>query len=371
MAEYDRNGSPYQSYLLTGGAGFHWCDGRAIKSASRADCGGDPLPSGFRFLNRLALSVILAAWPMAASFATEQSRNIPDWLRSHVGEGDGQIAQVVLQRARALYLRKVNEGVVKNPCYFAMDATRPNDLGEGRLGDRFYVVCEADHAFHALPAGHGSGRDLKGVADFGNGRECAKNFGNAMGSNLTAGGDYVTGETKTSFKGYYRTSAKQDAILMRSFVQFDGEGETANARQRAIGGHAAVLLKGVCLRRDPASPHANQDGYVPFGTLVDYSGGRSDGCTSWPPSDARHIIALLQDDPTTLYIYPESHDIEEVAQAISARRPPSRAGIYWNSFCLKEIGCPKFWPKELLDPILARYRKEPAPPALPPPLCKP
>jgi hypothetical protein len=29
-------------------------------------------------------------------------------------------------------------------------------------------------------------RDLKGVADFANGRECAKNFGNALGSNLTA-----------------------------------------------------------------------------------------------------------------------------------------------------------------------------------------
>jgi hypothetical protein len=263
--------------------------------------------SGLRILKRISLGVTMAAALASGSFA-EKSSDIPGWLRGHIGEGEGQIAQVVLQRARALYLRKVNEGVVKNPCYFAMDATRPNDLSDGRLGERFYVICEADHSFRAIPAGHGSGRDLKGVTDFVNGRECAKNFGNAMDSYLTAGGAYVTRETKTSFKGYYRVSAKQDAVLIRSFVQFDGEGETANARQRAVGGHAAVSLKGVCLRKDPGSPYANQNGYVPFGNLVDYSGGRSDGCTSWSPSDAQKIIPLLKDDPTTVYIYPESND---------------------------------------------------------------
>ena len=83
---------------------------------------------------------------------------------------------------------------------------------------------------------------------------------------LTAGGAYVTGETKTSFKGYYRVSAKQDAVLIRSFVQFDGEGEAANARQREIGGHPAELLRNVCLRKDPHSSYADHDGYVPFGT---------------------------------------------------------------------------------------------------------
>ena len=36
---------------------------------------------------------------------------------------------------------------------------------------------------------------------------------------------------------------------MRSFLQFEGEGDTANARARAIGGHPAVLLRGVCLRK--------------------------------------------------------------------------------------------------------------------------
>jgi len=329
------------------------------------------LRSGLHFLKRGGIGLTIAAWLTAGSFAAEQSSDVPDWLRNHVGEGDGQIARVVLQRARALYLRKVKEGVVKNPCYFAMDATRPNDLGDGKLGRRFYVICEADESFRAISAGHGSGRDLKGVDDFANGRECARNFGNAMDSYLTAGGAYVTAETKMSFKGYYRDSARQDAVLVRSFVQFDGEGETANARERAIGGHAAVVLKDICLRKNPRSLYANENGYVPFGTRIDYPGGRSDGCTSWLPSDAEQIIPMLKDNPTTVYIYPESADIESIAQALSSHRSPLSAGLYWNAFCLKQIGSPKFWSKAVLEPILARYRRDPEAPPRPPPVCKP
>jgi hypothetical protein len=291
----------------------------------------------------------------ARSFAAEQASDVPPWLRAHVGESEGQIAQVILQRARALYFQKVRQGVVENPCYFAMDATRPNDLGRGDLGRRFYVICESNRLFRAISVGHGGGRHLKGFADFVNGKRCAKNFGNAMDSKLTAGGAYVTGETKTSFKGYYRVSANKDAVLIRSFVQFDGEGETANARQRAIGGHPAELLENVCLRKDPHSPYADREGYVPFGTLVDYAGGRSDGCTSWSPSDAGQIIPMMK-KPTTLYIYPESHDIEAVTQAVKAGRSVSRTGLYWNASCLKEIGSPKFWSKEDLEPILAQRK---------------
>src|SRR5579862_3779319 len=195
------------------------------------------------------------------SFAAERTSEVPAWLKAHVGEGEGQIAQVILQRARALYLQKVREGAVKNTCYFAMDATRPNDLGGDELGGRFYVICENERSFRAISTGHGSGRDLKGIADFANGRRCAKNFSNALDSKLTAGGAYVTSETKTSFKGYYRVSAQQDAVLIRPFVQFDGEGETANAREREIGGHPAELLRNVCLRKDPRGPSANHDGY--------------------------------------------------------------------------------------------------------------
>jgi hypothetical protein len=304
------------------------------------------------------------------SFAAQQASDVPPWLRAHVGEGEGQIAQVVLQRARALYLQKAGEAVVRNPCYFAMDATRPNDLSDGKLGRRFYVICESDRSFRAISVSHGGGRNLKGIANFANAKRCAKNFGNAMDSKLMAGGAYVTAEIKTSFKGYYRASANQDTALTRSFVQFDGEGETANARQREIGGHAAELLRNVCLRKDPHSPYADREGFVPFGTLEVYAGGRSDGCTGWSPSDAGQIIQMMKDKPTTLYIYPESHDITAVTQAVKYGQSLSRTGLYWNASCLKEIGTPKFWPKETLEPVLAQYKRDhPAPPQRPTPIC--
>ena len=301
------------------------------------------------------------------SLAAEQPAEIPAWFKAHVGDGDGQIAPVVLQRARALYLQKLSEGTVKNPCYFAMDATRPAGFGR-----RFYVICEADRSFRAVPSGHGNGRNLKGIANFANGIRCAKNFSNALDSKLTTGGPYVTAETRTSFKGYYRVSAGKTEMLIRSFLQFEGEGDTANARERAIGGHPAVVLKVQCRRKDADSAHADEDGYVPFGTLVNYSGGRSNGCTTWTPADSERIFAMAQDRPTTLYIYPESDDIAAIAQAVKARRSPSRAGLYWNASCLKEIGSPKFWPKETLEPILVEYFKKDRPSSPPQrlPICK-
>ncbi|MEI9916612.1 MAG: hypothetical protein WDN29_13380 [Methylovirgula sp.] len=293
------------------------------------------------------------------SFASDESWGVPAWLRAHIGEGEDDIAPIVLQRARALYLQKVHEGAVRNSCYFAMDATRPNDMGGS--GHRFYVICESSQSFRAISAGHGGGRNLGGVANFANGRRCIKNFGNAMDSDLTAGGAYVTSEMKTSFKGYYRASAGQEAVFTRAFLQFDGEGETANARERRVGGHAAVALKGLCLMKRPSSPYADQDGYVPRGTLVEYSGGRSDGCTSWTPSDARQIMSMVRDDPTTLYIYPDAADI----------RAAARGGSYWNASCLREIGSPRFWSRETLEPLLAEYKQaHPAPPPRPIPICK-
>jgi hypothetical protein len=249
-----------------------------------------------------------------------------------------------------------------------MDATRPNGSGSG---GRFYVICEAAQSFRVISAGHGGGRDLKGAADFSNGRQCARNFGNASDSNLTAGGSYLTSEIKTSFKGYYRSSSQQDAIFKRSFIQFDGEGETANARQRAIGGHAAALVSGICLRKKPDSPYADKDGYVPFGKLVDYSSGRSDGCTSWSPQDAQQMISMVQDNPTTLYIYPESADIAAVARAASAGHLPPSSSSYWNASCLNAIGAPKFWPNSTLEPIIAQYKQDhPAPKPKPIPICE-
>ncbi|MBK1650400.1 hypothetical protein [Rhabdochromatium marinum] len=333
----------------------------------------------FGLVTLLSLFISIVSVPASArSFPTEafsgqlsgQSSGIPSWLKAHIGEGEGQIAPVVLQRARALYLRKVGEGVVHNPCYFAMDATRPHGSSNGGQDHRFYIICESQRSFRAVSSGHGGGRTLKGMADFRNGRRCAKHFSNASGSKLTAGGVYVTDEARSSFKGYYRVASGRRAALVRPFVPFEGEGETANAEQRAIGGHAAVLIKDACLLRDPGNPYANSAGYVPLGKLVDYSGGRSSGCTSWSPPDANEIVEITENDPTTLYIYPAAADIEAVAETVVAGRSLSRAGLYWNASCLKEIGAPKFWPKEQLEPVLARYkRKHPSGPRASLPLC--
>jgi hypothetical protein len=164
------------------------------------------LPPRSLLLNSIALvglGLAAAALPGSPrSIAAEQPADIPPWLEAHVGEGDGQIAPVVLQRARALYLEKLSEGATKSPCYFAMDATRP-----GGFTRRFYIICEADRTFRAVPSGHGNGRNLKGIANFANGVRCAKNFSNAMDSKLTTGGPYVTDETITSFNGYYRNGS--------------------------------------------------------------------------------------------------------------------------------------------------------------------
>jgi hypothetical protein len=168
----------------------------------------------------------------------------------------------------------------------------------------------------------------------------------------------VTAEIRTSFKGYYRVSDGKSAALMRSFVQFDGEGEAANARSRAIGGHLAVVVRQLCQAKAQGNPYADRKGYVPFGTLVDYSAGRSNGCTSWFPSDAEWILDLVKDQPTTLYIYPESGDIIAVARAVKSGRSPSNAGLYWDNSCLREIGSPKFWPQETLEALLIQYRKD-------------
>ena len=322
-------------------------------------------PFGLRLLKGAGLAVLIALANASPSSLAAGEPGVPAWLESHVGEGEGQIAPVVLERARALYQRKG----VRNPCYFAFDATRPHDLGGG-LGRRFYIICEAQGSFRAISAGHGGGRDLDGLADFSNGRRCVKNFGNAMDSDLTTGGDYVTADIAAAFKGYYRAGGG-DAAFTRPFLKFDGEGDTANARERAIGGHPAVLLRGVCRRKDPQSPHADGDGYVPFGKLVNYEAGRSDGCTSWSPSDADSIMAMVQNNPTTLYIYPESRDIEAVARAVQGGETPSRAGLYWNAACLRDIGAPRFWRRETLEPIIARWREaHPAPPPEPPPICR-
>ena len=321
-------------------------------------------------LLHVVVTIMIALSGSPQSFAAAQISDIPPWLQAHVGTGEGKIAPVVLQRARALYQQRVSKGAINSPCYFAMDATRPSTSPGGGLGRRFYIICEADGSFRAISSGYGSGRNLRGLADFANGRQCAKHFSNAEGSKLTTGGGYVTAETRTSFKGYYRVAGKITPFS-RSFLQFEGAGDTANAREREIGGHPAVVLRWSCRRKDPDSPYADEEGYVPFGALTNYTGGRSNGCTSWSPSDSAQIFAMVKDKPTTLYIYPESGDIYAVAQTVKAGQSLPRAGPYWNASCLQAIRSPKFWPKETLEPIIAQYRKDhPPPPSWPLPLCK-
>lgn len=321
-------------------------------------------------LPRLTIAILVAVAVSGALPATaaQQSTRIPDWLQKHVGTADGQIAPIVLQRARALYERKRRQGKVRNPCYLAKDATRPSTVS-GKPGRRFYVICESQKVFRAVSSGYGNGRKLK-RANFANGRQCAKNFSNAEGSKLTAGGAYVTAETRTSFKGYYRQSGNRKPFL-RTFLLFDGEGETSNARERAIGGHPAVFLKWQCRFKNPKSKHADKQGYVPYGKLVNYTGGRSNGCTTWSTSASRDILSLVEGNPTTLYIYPESGDIDAVATAVKKRKSLIKAGLYWNNACLKAIRSPKFWPKQKLQPIINAWRDSlPKQPPLELPICK-
>ncbi len=326
------------------------------------------MPIGSLLLTMVVM--ILAALPGSPPLlASELTSNIPAWLQAHVGTGEGKIAPAVLKRARALYRRKAAEGSVKNPCYLAMDATRPSMAGGGRVGRRFYVICEADKSFRAYSSGYGNGRKLR-RANFSNGRQCAKNFSNAEGSKLTTGGAYVTAETRTSFKGYHGVSGKRKPFL-RTFLLFDGEGDTANARERAIGGHPAVMLRWQCRYKNAKSRHADDKGYVPYGKLVNYTGGRSNGCTTWSPAASRRIIKLVTDNPTTLYIYPESGDIDAVARAVKDKKSLSRAGLYWNAACLQAIRSPRFWPKETLQPIIDEWRQSlPKRPPTQLPICK-
>lgn len=307
---------------------------------------------------------------IAPSAAAEPQNDLPGWLAAHIGDEDGKISDVVLQRARALYQRKTREGRIDNGCYFAMDATRPSLSPNGERGRRFYMICEAQHTFRAMSSGYGSGRKLAGVVDFSNGQQCAQNFGNAQDSSLTTGGGYVTAETRDSFKGYYRSASGKDVPFVRSFVQFEGQGATSNARERAIGGHQATLLRAECRRLSPGDPYANDEGYVAFGKLVDYAAGRSNGCTSWSGAEDKVILSTVKNDPTTVYIYPEARDIDAVSQAVTSGRSPSAAGSYWNAMCLKAIGKPRYWPASTLEPLIARFKaSQPDRPATPLPIC--
>jgi hypothetical protein len=56
------------------------------------------LPAIVAIASLIMIGGALSGWPR--SFAAELPWLDPDWLKAHVGEGEGQIAPVVLQRAR-------------------------------------------------------------------------------------------------------------------------------------------------------------------------------------------------------------------------------------------------------------------------------
>lgn len=324
-----------------------------------------------RFAFRLVRCFAVLAAVFCASSATAQTRSeaVPAWLQRHVGTAEGQIAPIVLQRARALYQEKWRKRQTRNPCYLAMDATRPSTLKNGQPNPRFYTICESQGIFRATSSGYGNGRKLP-AANFSNGRQCAKNFSNAEGSKLTMGGAYMTAETRTSFKGYMRQGGKI-VPFYRTFLLFDGQGETRNARERAIGGHQAAFLKWQCRLHVPNSKHADAQGYAPFGRLVNYTSGRSNGCTTWSTDDTKDILARVAGNPATLYIYPESKDINAVAQAAARRQSLASNGLYWNAACLQQIGAPKFWPKRQLQPVINAWRRSlPKTPQRDLPICQ-
>ena len=59
--------------------------------------------------------VCLLTLGFAISSPARAQGSLPDWLAPHIGAADGQIAPLVLRRARALYLRKTQAGEVKIP----------------------------------------------------------------------------------------------------------------------------------------------------------------------------------------------------------------------------------------------------------------
>ncbi|MCF2904968.1 murein L,D-transpeptidase catalytic domain family protein [Octadecabacter sp. CECT 8868] len=318
---------------------------------------------------RFVLMVAGALAFQTPASAQSISRDIPSWLQQHVGTGEGQIAPVVLERARDLYQQQWRRAGVRNPCYMAMDATRPSTSSNGTPTQRYYIVCEEQGSFTAVSSGYGNGRSIPG-ADFSNGRECARHFSNALGSNLTMGGAYLTAEARTSHKGYIRQNG-QTVPFNRTFLVFDGMRETSNARERAIGGHMAAFVRSQCRMSVPSSPHADESGFIRFGRLIDYTSGRSNGCTTWSEDVSQQIISLVDGNRTSLYIYPESRDIDAVGTAVSNGRSLSEQGLYWNSSCLNQIGAPRFWPRRQLEPIIREWRASlPTPSYSPLPICQ-
>ena len=286
----------------------------------------------------------------ASRASRKMSKGIPAFLQKKIGDGPGQISEVVLKRARALHMRKDPKHPSDNDCYMAMDATRPHLLNEAEvdkseddvkpiLEDRLYLICESLGIFKTVPVAHGGGVDLRkqlpGVT-VRNGRSCARNFGSVLDSKLTSGGNYWTDKFKAlpEVRGRLECNGSTHDYE-RPFLSFTGEGDTANAKERDIGAHPLMLLANPKMVCEPNNPLAGPDGYVYVANgLKNYNGGRTSGCLGMPEDEAIGIMELTKSHPTTIYVYPEKRDIRNLAAGKKT---------YWNSDCLKEIKKPVYY----------------------------
>ena len=284
-----------------------------------------------------------------------------------------KLRQWSLQRARARFTSRKASGAIRNPCYFAMDATRPHDLNVGKVGARFYVICESALIVPCLFDGSRRRPQFERHRGFRQRKAVREKLRQRYGSVPDCWWALCNRRDENILPLRLCASAKKDAALIRSFVQFDGEGETANARQREIGRASGTII---AERLSPKGSAQLLRGSRRLRSVRATGSLRrlaaATAAQSWSPSDAEQIIAVVKDDPTALYIYPEAADIDAVTQNGEVRPVISRqAGLYWNASCLKEIVTPKFWPKEALEPVLAQYAKaHPAPPQRSPPRCK-
>jgi hypothetical protein len=163
-----------------------------------------------------------------------------------------------LQRARALYLKKVSEGAVNNPATSPWTPRAPVGWDVG-----FTSSAKPIGRFARSRPAMAAASNLEGIANFANGIRCAKNFSDAMDSKLTTGGRYVTAEIRTSFKGYYRASKESSCpcTLFCAVRRRGRRGERQAARHRWSSGCDRV---GGLSMKALGHPYADDEGYVPY-----------------------------------------------------------------------------------------------------------
>ena len=165
----------------------------------------------------------------------------------------------------------------------------------------------------------------------------------------------MTADIAAALKGTIAL-AEETQLSPGPFLKFDGEGDTANARERAIGGHPAVLLRGVCRRKEPGSPPRRRGRLRSLWEARELRGRAQ----RW----LHQLVALgrrkhhgdgKRQSERALHLCKIARHRRGRAGGRGGKAP-SRAGLYWNAACLRDIGAPRFWGKETLEPILARWR---------------